>query len=189
MNVRRNAVSAGTFVVVLAAVAVVVRPLLRRLAGVSGDIATTARQLASEPETVQDAALQQRFRMRRVAIAAMRADLRKEVAAESTFFADSGYFTYNLPRAYWFEPGRGNTLDAIRLTPHGWWTTISNVNLSVACAVAVGGDTTIGDAPPGQPVCFDGAALGPVPTTREQCEAKYYYHWDQEHGVCRRATL
>ena len=189
MNVRRITVSAGTFVVVLAAVAMVVRPLLRRLAGVSGDIATTARQLATEPETLQDAAVQQRFRMRRVAIAAMRADLLKEVAAESAFFADSGYFSYALPRAYWFEPGRGNMLESIRLTPHGWWTTIYNVNLSVACAVAVGPDTTIGNAPSGQPVCFDGAQLGPVPTTREQCVAKYYYHWDQEHGVCRRATL
>lgn len=188
MNIRRIAVFAGTAVVV-ATFALVVRPLARHVTGLGGELATTARQLASAPESVQDAAVQQRFRMRRTAIAAMHADLLKKVAAESAFFADSGYFTDALPRAYWFEPGRGNMFEAVRLTRHGWWTTIYNVNLSIACAVAVGGDTTIGDAPQGQPACFDGGPLGPAPTTREACRAKDYFQWDQEHGVCRRATL
>lgn len=188
MNVRGIAASAGT-IVALAAVAVVVRPLVRRLAGVSGDIVTTARQLATEPESVQDGALQQRFRLRRAAVAAMRADLLKMVRAESLFTADSGYPTSTLLPPYLPLASPGNIIESPRLTSHGWWTTVYNVNLSIACAVAVGGDTTIGDAPQGQPVCFDGAQLGPVPTTREQCAPKYSYHWDQEHRVCRRATL
>lgn len=189
MNIRRIAVSTGTFVVVLAAIALVARPLVRHLGGLGGDIATTAQQLTAEPESVQDAALQQRFRLRRAAVAAMRADLLKMVRAESLFTADSGHPTSTLLPPYLPVAAPGNIIESPRLTSHGWWTTIYNVNLSVACAVAVGPDTTIGNAPSGQPVCFDGAQLGPVPTTREQCLAKYYYHWDQEHGVCRRATL
>jgi hypothetical protein len=120
-------------------------------------IAEQTRQLTSEPESVSDGAVQQRYGARRAAVAAMIVDLQRLVTAESALTADSGYPRFLLPAHsphYWTGPSRGNVGPMITITPNGWWATMSNTLTGIHCAVAVGGDTTFGTAKSGEPWCF-----------------------------------
>lgn len=121
----------------------------------------TAQAMAEEPETGSAAAVYQRYRFRRQRLDSMRADLQRLVAAESVYFADPGkyspYTSCVTPptegAAAWCQSA-GNAIDGIHLTPHGWWTSITNLNTAIHCAVEVGPDTSFG-VPAGTPVCFD----------------------------------
>jgi hypothetical protein len=183
---RPIALYVGGAVLLLAGAVLIAGPLTRHVQQVGSGISATAAQLTAEPDSVPDAAVHQRFRRRREWVAAMRADLLKIVAAEARFAADSGHFSIYLPRPYWPDLAAGNALGAIVLTPHGWWTTITNVNVSIFCAVVVGPDTSIGNAPPGEPVCLGEHAEFPRgwPTTRDRC-VNNGYRWDEARGVCR----
>jgi hypothetical protein len=117
-------------------------------------LAEQARELVGQPESVSDGAVYQRFRARRAAVASMKADLLRLVAAESALVADSGFPRAQLGAPYWTGPSRGNVGPWIHLTPNGWWATLSSSVTAIQCAVAVGGDTTFGTAGPGEPWCF-----------------------------------
>jgi hypothetical protein len=117
-------------------------------------LAEHARELTGQPESVSDGAVQQRFQARRAAVAAMKADLRRLVAAESAVVADTGFPLPQLPPRYWTGPSRGNVGPFITMTRNGWWATMSHTVTAIHCAVAVGGDTTFGTAKSGEPVCF-----------------------------------
>jgi hypothetical protein len=133
----------------IAGILIVRRQLTKR----GEPVATNAREVAALPESVQAAAVYQRFGARRKAVESMRADLLALVRAESLFTADSGHPTAFLPTAYWPKTTTGNTY-AIRLTPHGWEASISNPNSGpISCAVAVGPDGSFDGASSGEPVC------------------------------------
>jgi hypothetical protein len=129
------------------------------LASRSAPIVEQARAMfGSDDGAVQP---QQRYRARRAAVAAMKADLRRLVAAEARITADSGSPRYIMPwhsPHYWTGPSRGNEWPFMNLTPNGWWATIKNTPMTpvtaIQCAVAVGGDTTFGSAKSGEPWCF-----------------------------------
>jgi hypothetical protein len=117
-----------------------------------GGLTEQKRELAGEPESVSDGAVQQRFQARRAAVAAMQADLRKLISAEELYFADSVKYTSNLGMKY--STSRGVVGPTITLTTNGWWAYVSNNLTAITCAVASGGDTTFGSAKSGKPVCF-----------------------------------
>ncbi|HZH40904.1 MAG TPA: hypothetical protein VFD85_07825 [Gemmatimonadales bacterium] len=127
-----------------------------------------AGALVSVPETGVPQAVYQRFKFQHQELDSMRLNLRSLVAAESSYFADSGKYTTTT--SCWTPPTGGtapwcasprNTLGPIHVTRHGWWTTITNLNLPIFCAIQVGDDTTFG-TPAGVPACF-GAHAGPAP--------------------------
>jgi hypothetical protein len=86
------AVGAGVLVVVVAML-LVRRPLDTGMNRARAQLADVTRGLAVEPESGQTQAGLERFRARREAVAAMRADLRRLVALETAFIADSGHPT------------------------------------------------------------------------------------------------
>jgi hypothetical protein len=164
VEARRIAAYAAMAIAGLVGVTLIARPLVQHAERLSSDVATTTRRLTVEPESVMDAAVQERYRLRRRAVAAMRQDLLRIVALEDRFHADSGNFTPYVPRpGYRIELTSGNVFGAVHLTPHGWWTTITNVHVAIFCAVVVGPDTSIGQAAPGQPVCLGEHARFPNP--------------------------
>ena len=166
----------------LVAITLLVRPLVRHVARLSGDITTTTRQLTAAPESVQDEAVQVRFRLRRQAVADMRADLLNVVTVEAQFHADSGYYTPYLPHpGYPIRWSPANAVGPIVLTSHGWLATITNRNVSIFCAVAVGPDRPLGDVPAGQPVCFGEH----WPWGHVACSASGLV-WDSSHSYCHR---
>ena len=92
-------------------------------------------------------------RARRRIIADMRDALVQLVAAESAYAADSGRYTTNPGRPYWHGYPAHTVGPFILLTRNGWWAHLESTDFNVSCAVAVGGDTTIGNTPAGAPVC------------------------------------
>lgn len=139
---------------VLAGVLLLVRErVTSRAAEARARLSETVRMITAEPESVPSGALYQRFRLRRDGVALMRSDLLRLVAAESAFTVDSGRPTAFPPVTY-FVPAKDNVGPVIRLTPNGWWATIQNLHTAITCAVAVGPDTTIGGARPGEPTCW-----------------------------------
>jgi len=144
------------------------------------------------PDSTDDAAREQLFQMRRTAVASMRADLLRLVAAEARFLADSGHYTGNPYPLYFSGASPGNEWSPPRLTAHGWWTTIYNDNLSMTCAVVVGTDTTIWNAPPAEPVCRSERSWEEQrilwPRSREGCAARHG-RWDAVRGECRSRTM
>jgi len=119
-----------------------------------------ANALVSIPETGVPLGVYQRFKYRHDILDSMRANLRALVAAESAYHGDSGKYTNTT--SCWVPPtggtahwcaSRGNTLGAITMSPHGWSTTMTNLNTEISCAIQVGNDTSFG-APAGVPVCF-----------------------------------
>lgn len=108
----------------------------------------------TQPESIPDGALYQRFRARRDAVDSMRLLLRRLVAAESAYWADSSKYTTNLGTGL---RSVGSVVGpTILLTRDGWWGWVSSVYAQMTCKVYVGGpppDTGFGAAEPGQPVC------------------------------------
>lgn len=107
--------------------------------------------LVTVPETGYPQAVYQRYKLRHQIIDSMRANLRALVVAESVYFADSGKYTTTTSCLVPPSPGtahwcasRDNLLESITLTPHGWWTTIENLNTVIFCRIQVGNDTTFG---------------------------------------------
>ncbi len=68
--------------------------LARGVVEAGNQVAVVARELMTSADSVSTSAVDQRYRVRRDAVAAMRADLMQLVVLESTLVADSG-----LPRA------------------------------------------------------------------------------------------
>jgi hypothetical protein len=81
-------------------------------------------------------AIDQRYRARDEALAAMRRDLTRLVGVQSTFIADSGYPTLSLLPPYAFSPTPGNWLKP-RLEEDGWSATITSNHTTIRCTVAV----------------------------------------------------
>jgi hypothetical protein len=119
-----------------------------------------ANALVSIPETGVPLAVYQRYKFRHEVFDSMRTDLKTLVVAESLYFADSGQYTSTtscmqpptVGTAPWCA-SRGDNLDGIRITAHGWHTTITNVNTVIFCSIQVGNDTSFG-VPSGVPACF-----------------------------------
>ncbi len=152
----RDLISYGIGVAILVAATLLLRrQLASRLEDARLVVAEAARELSGEPDSVPYSALNQRYRLRRAAVAAMRADLRRLVAAESAFVADSGHATAVLPTTYYrYDITAGNVGRPIQIRPGGWWATIVNVNTTISCVVFVGAvDTVIPGARPGEPTC------------------------------------
>ncbi|HKV72130.1 MAG TPA: hypothetical protein VJN62_12825 [Gemmatimonadales bacterium] len=127
-----------------------------------------AGALISVPDTGVPLAVYQRYKFQHQQLDSMRLNLLSLVTAEKGYFADSGKYTTTTScrkpptegTAAWCA-SRNNTLGPIHVTQNGWWTTITNLNLPIFCAIQVGDDTTFG-APAGVPACF-GAHAGPAP--------------------------
>lgn len=119
-----------------------------------------ANALISTPETGVASGVYQRFKYRHDILDSMRANMRALVAAESVYYADSGKYTTTTSclqpptegTAHWCA-SREDNLDGIRITPHGWHTTITNINTVIFCGIQVGNDTSYG-TPSGVPACF-----------------------------------
>ena len=154
MATRRPAANFLIVLVVLGAGAILYRRLAPRARQLGAQITEQTRTLTADTESINDAAVQQRFRARRAAVAAMMADLRRLVVAESTTVADTGYALPN-PRS-WTGPSPGNVGPYIHLSRNGWWAAMSNTLTGIHCAVQVGDDTTFGSAKSGEPWCFGG---------------------------------
>lgn len=100
-----------------------------------------AHELTTTTDSVSTSGVDQRYRARRDAVAAMRADLLRLVTLESTFVADSG-----LPRAvfspyaqdkYRFFMTKGNLLNRITLGNDGWTASIASIRTTVVCSIHV----------------------------------------------------
>ena len=115
-------------------------------------LAEQIRELGGQAESVSDGAVYQRFQARRAAVAAMKADLRRLVAAESAIVADSGYPSAHLGAPYWTGPSRGNMGPWIHITRNGWWATLSSTVTAIHCAVSVGGDYDVRNGRAGRAV-------------------------------------
>ncbi len=122
--------------------------------------------LAVESDSGQTQAGLQRFRARREAVAAMRADLRRLVALETAFIADSGQPTSNFfPPHFQVTSGKGQSesrLEMIRVWGPSWWATMHNVYIGITCWVYVGPDTTMSHSPSGEPACASDSAVPPA---------------------------
>lgn len=125
--------------------------------------AVVAHQLTSTTDSVSTSGVDQRFRVRREAVAAMRADLLRLVALESTFVADSQF-----PRALFnpyseqrYQPviSKGNWLNGITLSNEGWTATITSTTTTITCSIHVPYVNDTAARPPrvilshAQPVC------------------------------------
>lgn len=156
MNLQRiTAYAAGTAALVAAGLFLRARSV-SPIARVREDVATAARGLTDESDKLSDAALWQRHQAVHDAIQTMRQDLLRLVVAESAFMADSGRPTVTPMPPYWAGPSPGVVGPSIRLTRDGWWATVNHTRAAIECAVVVGPDTTIHNAPPGQPTCYSG---------------------------------
>ena len=98
-------------------------------------LAQTATQLTAEPESVPTSAIDQRYRVSHQAISAMRRDLARLVAFESTYVADSGRpNALSLPPLpFPLTPG---TMLSVRLRRDGWSATASSNYTSIRCMVS-----------------------------------------------------
>jgi hypothetical protein len=130
-------------------------------------IADVTQGLSVEADSHQTVAGLARFRARREAVTAMRADLRRLVAAESAFIADSGHPTTKFYPPY-FEPTRTkgqagmNPMERLWLPGPGWAATLHDVYNGITCWVYVGPDTTISHSPSGVPACAASSAVPPA---------------------------
>jgi hypothetical protein len=119
------------------------------------DVGAMIDLLGPAPDSVEGSALWGRYKAQREVVVAMRAHLEQLVALDSAFVRDSAYpwsFVQSLrlrpapPSRVYFTPYEP------RMTPSGWYA-VADGGL-IACAVAVGPDTSIRGAPPGTPVCY-----------------------------------
>ena len=124
---------------------------VRRLSPRMGQLASEL-QATSDTIEPQYGAVDRRHREQRAAIASMRADLLRLVAAESVYAADSGFPTVNIPASY-FRPSP-RSMVTITITRNGWWARMEHQQTPITCAIVIGPDTTIGDGKPGEPVCL-----------------------------------
>jgi hypothetical protein len=98
-------------------------------------LAHTATQLTTEPESIPASAIDQRSRTSHEAILAMRRDLMRLVAFEATYVADSGRPNMNLLPPYAFSVTPGSWV-SITLSRVGWIATITSSYTSVRCTVS-----------------------------------------------------
>lgn len=147
--------------------AVLQRTIATRVTRARTEIADVTRGLSVEPDSHQTVAGLERFRARRAAVAAMRADLRRLVVLESAFVADSGHPTTKFYPPY-FQPitrkGAGGTdpVERLWLPGPGWAASLHDVYNGITCWVYVGPDTTISQSPSGVPACAASSAVPPA---------------------------
>lgn len=89
----------------------------------------------AKPESVPSDAIAQRYRARHEAIDAMRRDLARVVALESTYVADSGHLSSALS-PFAFPVTRGSWL-SFQLEPHGWNAMMRSIYTQIRCTVSV----------------------------------------------------
>ena len=143
-------------ILLLAAVSLARSRLPGRVSRLRGEVEETARQLTTKPESVPASAIDQRFRLRRQAVAAMKSDLLKIAAVESAFVADSGYPTAFLRPPYAFAPAEGNGLPTIQLRVDGWSARIQNDYTAISCAITAQIDTSPARSVASSPTCTGG---------------------------------
>ncbi len=111
-------------------------PLLSRLKSLPSQVAQTASQLTAQPESIPTEAIAQRYRAKHEAINAMRRDLARLVALESTHVADSGRPTGFLSM-FQFPVAPGSRLVSFELRPRGWNATMMSDYTPILCTVSV----------------------------------------------------
>lgn len=99
-------------------------------------LAQTATQLTTEPESIPASAIDQRYRTSHQAVLAMRRDLTRLVAFESTYVADSGRPIADLMPPHAFSVTPGSWLN-IQLRRDGWGATITSNYTPIRCTVSV----------------------------------------------------
>lgn len=143
MSRSRNAVGLVLLLVALAGAGyLAVRAHLARGVVELGEQAkVVAHDLTTKTDSVSTSGIDQRYRVRRDAVAAMRADLMKLVTLESTFVADSGvprtvFSPYSRDK-YRFFMTKGNLLNAITLGDDGWTASIASMQTTAVCSIHV----------------------------------------------------
>lgn len=126
----------------------------KRGADVRARVNATMDRVVTPADTAEGSALYGRYRAQRDAAFAMRVDLLKLVALDSALAMNSTYNRSIDQMTALFRLSPGNMGPYVHVTPRGWWATIQSMYSTITCAVAVGADTIIRDAPPGTPVCY-----------------------------------
>lgn len=149
--------------VVLAAVLLVRAHPMRGVADFGTQATVVARHLTTTTDSVSTSAVDQRYRMRREAVASMRADLLRFARAESLFIGDSGIArsTFLPGTPYDVRPTKGNMLEGFRFGDTTMTATARNITVTtIMCTVSVPYrlDTAARPphfvvAPPHEPVC------------------------------------
>jgi hypothetical protein len=111
-------------------------PLPSRVKSLPSQVAQTAAQLTAEPESIPTDAIAQRYRAKHEAINAMRRDLARLVALESTHVADSGRPTGFLSM-FQFPVAPGSRLISFELRPGAWNATMMSDYTPIQCTVSV----------------------------------------------------
>ena len=168
MSRSRKAVGLVVLLVALAGAGyLAVRAHLERgIVQFSDQAKVVAHELTTTTDSVSTSGVDQRYRVRRDAVAAMRADLMRLVALESTFVADSGFpralFNPYSERRYQPVVTKGNWLSGITLSNEGWTATImSTTTTTITCSIHVPYSIDTAARPPravlshtpAQPVC------------------------------------
>lgn len=102
---------------------------------------------------VMSGASYQRFQARREAVARMQADLRAVARAESTYMADSGRPTVNLPAEYWRGPSAGNNGPFLRIERDGFRAMMMHTRFTMRCVLFAPFDTLTNTYRPNDPDC------------------------------------
>jgi hypothetical protein len=109
--------------------------LSSRIRSLRSQVVQTATQLTTEPESIPHDAIAQRYRAKHEAINAMRGDLARLVAFESTYVANSGRLNLALsPFAFPVAPG---SWLHVQQRPEGWNAEITSIYTPVRCTVSV----------------------------------------------------
>ena len=125
--------------------------LSSRLKSLRNQVAQTATQLTTEPESIPHDAIAQRYRAKHEAINAMRGDLVRLVALESTSVASSGRLNLALS-PFEFPTAPGSSL-SFQQRPTGWNAEITSIYTPVRCTVSVQIEADSGTSIPDSIVC------------------------------------
>jgi hypothetical protein len=174
MSARSSAVFGGIATLLVAAGLLLGGRLTPRVERLGQQVKT----LTTEPESIADGAVYQRYRAQRDALVDMQAMLARLVPAESAYAAQFGHPTSNPTPPYWTNPPSRTTVGPfILISFRGWMAWSTDNRTTMWCAVAVGPDTArVGNAPSGKPVCF-GARSFPEPERWQRESMEEYRHW------------
>ena len=139
MTKRELADRVGLVLVLAVAVFLGVRAHLERgVVQLSKDAALVARQL-TPTDSVSTSGVDQRYRVQRDAVTAMRADLLRYARAESTFLADSGYprVTFSPGSPYSVRLAKGNFVEGFRVGPPELTTTMWSTVTTIKCSITL----------------------------------------------------
>ena len=113
--------------------------LERGIVQFSNQAKVVAHELTTTTDSVSTSGVDQRYRVRREAVASMRADLLGVATRVSMFITDSGYpRTYFSPQSrYQYSISRENLLGPFTTRPDGMTATIASTMTSITCTIDV----------------------------------------------------